>query len=150
MFSACGSLVIKYLRVVHIFNVRRDFHGCNALMLFILTHWGWVTHICISNLTAIGSDNCLSPEWHQAIVWTNAGILLIGILGTNVTEISSEIHTFSLKKMHLKMSSAEWHLFRLSLNELTDDRSYEMNWRIDVNNLHDHNCNWVADVCVFS
>ena len=26
-----------------------------------LTHWGRVTHICVSNLTIIGSDNGLSP-----------------------------------------------------------------------------------------
>ena len=43
-----------------------------------LTHWGRVMHICIGNLTIIGSDNGLSPGRRQAIIWTNAGILLIG------------------------------------------------------------------------
>ena len=43
-----------------------------------LTHWGRVTHICIVKLTVIGSDNGLSPGRRQAIIWTNAGILLIG------------------------------------------------------------------------
>ena len=33
-------------------------------------------YICISILTIIGSDNGLSPGWCQAIIWTNAGILL--------------------------------------------------------------------------
>ena len=33
-----------------------------------LTHWGRVTHICVSNLTIIGSDNGLSPERRQAII----------------------------------------------------------------------------------
>ena len=47
-----------------------------------LTHWGQVTHICISKLTIIGSDNGLSPGWHQAIIWTSAWILLIGPLET--------------------------------------------------------------------
>ena len=47
-----------------------------------LTHWGRVTHICVDNLTIIGSDNGLSPGRRQAIIWTNAGILLIGPLGT--------------------------------------------------------------------
>ena len=42
-----------------------------------LTHWGWVTHICVDNLTIIGSDNGLSPGRRQAIIRTNAGILLI-------------------------------------------------------------------------
>ena len=52
-----------------------------------LTHWGRVTHICVSNLTTIGSCNGLSPEQRQAIIWTNAGILLIVPLGTNISEI---------------------------------------------------------------
>ena len=43
-----------------------------------LNHWGRVTHICVSELTIIGSNNGLLPERHQAIIWTNAGILLIG------------------------------------------------------------------------
>ena len=45
-----------------------------------------MTHICVSKLTIIGSDNGLSPGQHQAIIWTNAGILLIGPLGTNFNE----------------------------------------------------------------
>ena len=62
-----------------------------------LTHWGRVTHICVGKLTIIGSDNGLSPERRQAIIWTNAGTLLIGPLGTNLSEILIEIYTFSLK-----------------------------------------------------
>ena len=46
------------------------------LSLNVLTHWGGVTHICVSRLTIIGSDNGLSPDRRQAIIWTNAGILL--------------------------------------------------------------------------
>ena len=74
----------------------------------VLTHWGRVTHICVGNLTIIGSDNGLSPGRHQAIIWTSAGILLIGPLGTNFSEILIEIITFSFKKMRLKVSSAKW------------------------------------------
>ena len=69
----------------------------------------------------IGSDNGLSPGRRQAITWTNDGILLIGPLGTNFSEILNEIHSFSFKKMHLKMASAKWRLFRLGLNELMYD-----------------------------
>ena len=83
-----------------------------------LTHWGRVTHICVSELTIIGSDNGLSPGRRQAIIWTNAGILLIGPLGTNFSEISIEIDTFSFKKIHLKMSSGKRRSFRLGLNVL--------------------------------
>ena len=73
----------------------------------ILTHWGRVTYICVSNLAIIGSDNGLSPDRRQAIIWSIAGILLMGPLGTNFSEILIGIQTFSFKKMHLKMSSAE-------------------------------------------
>ena len=52
-----------------------------------LTHWGRVTHICVGNLTIIGSDNGLSPDRRQTIIWTNVGILLNGPLGTNFSEI---------------------------------------------------------------
>ena len=52
-----------------------------------LTHWGWVTHICIGKLTIIGSDDGLTPVWYQVFIWTNAGILLIVLLGTNFSEI---------------------------------------------------------------
>ena len=84
-----------------------------------LTHWVRVTHICVGKLTIIGSDNGLSPARRQAIVWTNVGLLLIGPLGTNFSEILIGIQTFSFKKMHLKMSSAKWCPFCLGLNVLT-------------------------------
>ena len=74
-----------------------------------------MTHICVGKLTIIGSDNGLSPGRRQAIIWTNAGILLIGPLGTNFSEILIEIHIFSFKKMHLKMSSGKWRPFCLGL-----------------------------------
>ena len=85
---------------------------------FRLTHWGRVTHICVAYLTIIASDNGLSPSRRQAIIWTNAGILIIRRLGTNFSEILIEIHTFSFKKMHLKMSSAKRRPFCLGLNVL--------------------------------
>ena len=50
----------------------------------------------------------------QAIIWTNAGILWIGSLGTNFSEISIKIHTFSFKKM----LSSKWGPFCLGLNVL--------------------------------
>ena len=77
-----------------------------------------MTHIFVVKLTIIGSDNGLSPGWRQAIIWTNAGILLIGPLGTNFIEILISIQTFSFKKMLLKMSSAKWRPFCLGLNVL--------------------------------
>ena len=78
-----------------------------------------VTHICVSKLTIIGSENGLSPDRRQAIIWTNDGLLLIGPLGTNFSEILIEILPFSFKKMRLKMSSGKWRPFCLGLNVLT-------------------------------
>ena len=90
-----------------------------AKMGITLTHWGRVTHICVGNLTIIGSDTGLSPGRRQAIIWTNAGLLLIGPLGINFREILVGIHKFSFTKMHLKMSSAKWRPFSLGLHVLT-------------------------------
>ena len=49
-----------------------------------LTHWSRMTHICVNKLTSIGSDNGLSPNRRQAIIWTNAEILLIWNPGNNL------------------------------------------------------------------
>ena len=35
-----------------------------------------MTHICVSELTIIGSDNGLSPGRRQAILWNNAGFIV--------------------------------------------------------------------------
>ena len=86
---------------------------------YLLTwQWGRVMHICVSEITIIGSVDGLSPGRCQAIIWTNAVILLIRALGTNFSEILSEIHTFPFTKMHLKMSSVKWRQFYLGLNVL--------------------------------
>ena len=69
----------------------------------------------------IGSDNGLSPDRRQAIIWTNAGLLLIGPLGTNFSEILIEILTFSFKKMHLKVLFVKRRPFCLCLNILIID-----------------------------
>ena len=94
---------------------RSDLRSLNCQFL---THWGRVTHICVSKHTIIGSDNGLSPDRRQAIIWTNAGLVLIGPLGTNFSEILNEILTFSFKKMRLKVSSAKRRPFCLGLNVL--------------------------------
>ena len=83
---------------------------------FFLTYWSRVMHICIGKLTIIGSDNGLLPGLRLAIIWTNVGILLIGPLETNFSEIPIEIQTFSMKKTCLKMLSAKCCPFCLGLN----------------------------------
>ena len=119
------------------------YFGSNEISLNFgqLTHWVRVTHIhvCLGNLTIIGSDNGLSPALCQAIIWTTAGILLIGHSGTNPLGILNGIQTFSFKKLHLNMSSAKCHVFCLGLNVLTKGyhwycnglayRGYNQLWR---------------------
>ena len=92
-----------------------------------LTHWGRVTHICVSKLTIIGSDNGLSPSRRQAIIWTYAGILLIRPSGTNFSETLIEIDVFTFKKMHLKMSSSKCRPFCLGLNVLSKIMAWIIN-----------------------
>ena len=92
---------------------------------------------CCCKLIIIVSDNGLSPERRQAIIWTNARLLLIGPLGTNFSEISIEISTFSLKKMHLKVSSAERRPFCLGLNVLI---IFKLMYRIDSLSIFLLNC----------
>ena len=101
-FTGCLWCILYSLNMPRVFTFQED--CCVSGQIFacawrLLTHWGRVMHICISKLTTIGSVNGLSPGGCQAIIWTNAGILLIRRLGTNLSEISSEICTFSFKKM---------------------------------------------------
>ena len=114
---------VKYNLILGMCNLHKCWTWFPMLSpdLILLTHWGQVTHICISKLTIIGSDNGLSPKRRQAIIWTNAGILLIGSLGTNFGEILTEIHIFPLKEMHLK---TKWQPFCLGLNVLTHTEAW--------------------------
>ena len=104
----------------------------------VLTHWGRMTHTCVSYWTIIGSDNGLSPGRRQALIWNHTRILLIRNLGTNFSEILSEIHTLWFKKMHLKMSSWKWRPFCLSLNVLI---SYSSNLQMMIQ------CSWIQFKC---
>ena len=105
-------------------------HSPNTLLTVVLWISFWlthrVTHICVSKLTTIDSDNGLSPDRRQAIIWTNAGILWIGPLGRSFSEILIKIETFSFKEMRLKMSSEKWRPFYLDLNVLTPMRETHM------------------------
>ena len=114
-YTFIGGMPLLSLRCNRNFTSASSYRLC-WLCGFLLTHWGRVTHICVSKLTIIGSDNGLSPERRQANIWTNAVILLIGTLGTNFSEILSESHIFSFKKMHLITSSAKRRPFCLGLN----------------------------------
>ena len=107
--SQAGMIKQLLLEIVHdthernlSWSTRVDFHflytylpslkqnirlAADKCVYYRLTHWGWVTHICI-----ISSDNGVSPGIRQAIIWSNDGILWIGPLETNFSEISIEIY----------------------------------------------------------
>ena len=121
--------------------------GSDLSEQMLLTHWGRVTHMRQWTYHH-WFKWWLVPERHQAIIWTNAGILLIRPLGTNFSEISIKIHIFSFKEMHLKMSSAKVWPYCLGLNVLIfkcapylvsplvllgSDRQY---FKINVNSRH--------------
>ena len=65
-------------------------------------HYKWLIHRNI-----MGLDNGLSPVWHQAIVWTNADIIVIESLETNFSSIWIKTQQFSCKWICLKMTSAK-------------------------------------------
>ena len=70
-----------------------------SLQPIILIYWGQVTHIWVDDSTIVGPDNGLPPGGHQAIIWTNAGIFLNRLRGTNFSEtLTKLIHFFNSRK----------------------------------------------------
>ena len=70
----------------------------------------------------------MSPGRRQAIAWTNAGILLIGALGTNFNEILIEIYIFfqsrkSIWKCRLEPPSGKWWPLCLGLTVRIGNKS---------------------------
>ena len=59
----------------------------------------------------IGSDNGLALDRRQAITWSNADLLSMGPIWTNLNEIWIEIQNFSFMKMCLKIWAAKWWPF---------------------------------------
>ena len=119
MWALIHIYIISPVKDIILWSLKvSDMYRLSSVMVFpvLSTYWGLVTHKWVQII--IGSDNGLSPDRRQAINWTNAGILLIGRLGTNVSKILIEIHISSFKKMHLKMSSRKWRPFWIGLNML--------------------------------
>ena len=102
----CDTQIWCYRHLTN--NARERSVGRHPLVS--ITHWGRVTHMCVSKLAIISSDNGLSPGRRQTIIWTNAKMLLIQPLKTNFSEVSMKMCRFSFKKIHLKMSG-KWRPF---------------------------------------
>ena len=74
-------------------------------------------HIRVSKLIITGLDNELSPDRHQAIIWTNAGILISGPLGINFCENST-------------LNSTQKCLFVICMNIHTTTMGVWNPWRV--------------------
>ena len=87
-FMFCYMTVVVYYRFPYQYLL------IDTEVIPLFSHWGQVAHICVGKLTIIGSDN----GRRQAIIRTNAGMLLIATRETNVNKILIAIHAFSFKK----------------------------------------------------
>ena len=83
---------------------------CPQMITKVLLISPWCRIYASVNRVKIGSDNGLSPDRRQAIIWTNTRILSIGPFRTKFSDIRIKIQNFSFTKMHLKMSG-KWRPF---------------------------------------
>ena len=85
-------------------------HFCKFCTRPLTYHLGRVVYICV---------NKLWYHWfrNQTTIWINTDLFSVGTLGTNLSEISTKIQTFTSNYLHL-MSSAKWWPFCLTLNVL--------------------------------
>ena len=85
----------------------------------VKTHWILATHIyAVVKWVIIASGNGLSLMWHQAVVWTTAGLFLIGSLRTNFSEIRTKNVYIFRQDIEVEISSAKWRPFCLGFNIL--------------------------------
>ena len=114
------NVLIVFPSVGHTLKSTEAFRSNLKYFPRTFTHLPLVPPIYASvNWVSICSDNGLSPIRRQVIIWTNAGLLSIGPLGTKFSEILIKIQNFSLAKMHLNISSAKWRPFCPGGDELT-------------------------------
>ena len=115
--------MVYYQRILHESHGLLQNDATHSMTMTCLTHWGRVTHICISKLTVVGSDNGLPPSRRQAIIWTNDGILLIGPLGINLSEILIEIENVVWKMVAILSHPQCVKIYRLD-HDLTMGTPY--------------------------
>ena len=112
-----------------------------------LTQWGRAMRICVHKWTTTALDNGLSHSRLQALTRTNARIVFIGHLGTIFIDILIEMHTFSLDKMHFKMSAAKFGHFASASMCWTYICIAMIYWSVDDPNRSDPDLN-VSLVCM--
>ena len=81
----------------------------------------------VSEVTIIGSDNCLSPGRRQAIIWNNAENIITCTIRNKLQRTLNRNWYFSFKKIQLKMESGKWRPLCVDLNGLINkDQLTEM------------------------
>ena len=131
----------QYQILVEACNCNSSLYSCDKVKHFIwyifwqMLHWiclAWINmflqHMSHLSMTIYvenyhtqfhnGFNELNNPVRRQAIISTDAELLLIGSVGTNFSDFFFEIQLFSWKKIRLKMSSAKWQPFCLGLNVL--------------------------------
>ena len=93
------TLIFEFWRSYVIFTIWWPRSGVRIYQIVT----GVTSDVGVPSTHLVCSDNVFLPRLCQTIIWSNAGILLIGPLGTNFSEISVEFHTFSFMKMWLKI-----------------------------------------------
>ena len=100
--------VIQVIKKID-YSSSNDTYKINILLRLqgFLTHWGIVTDICVSRLTIIGSDNGLAPSRPPSHYLNQCWLIANWTPGNKFQWIWIEILSFSFKKMHLQMLSAQ-------------------------------------------
>ena len=70
----------------------------------ILVYWSHCNSLYKAN-RQLDVNSSRPSDAFKAITWTNAGLLSIGLMGRNFSEIRIGMLSFSFQKMHLKLSS---------------------------------------------
>ena len=122
--NAVTDYIIQYLIICFVMVILLVVvESCG--ILFIITSVSWFMHTknihrsIVSKLTITDSDNGLSPDRRQAIIWTNAGLLVIGPLGANFSGMLIEIYRVSVKKHAFENVVWQWPPFCLGFHVLT-------------------------------
>ena len=96
------------------YGTSEELSACCALSCSLLTHWCWMTHICISKIIIIGSDNGLSPSHYLNQCWN----IVNWNIGNKLQWNCNRNQYIFIPEMHLKMSFVKWLPTYLSLNVL--------------------------------
>ena len=80
-----------------------------------------MTHICISKLTTINSDNGLSPGRHQVIIWANARWNIVNSNFRNKLQWNLKRNSYIFTKKYIEKNTLKWRPLCLGLNVLTLD-----------------------------